>query len=123
MDLPIDAEADQESKDVKMPILSKTVEDEQCALLALDGFLLVLSDDGDITYVSENIADVLGLSKVRNFSGIMKEPSLATRFVPDRHAGPIDLGLHARVRPRRAARDFKRPQNVAIGGAEWIEIG
>lgn len=53
-----------ESKDVKTKILSKYVEDEKLALMALDGFLLVLNDDGDITYVSENIGDILGLSKV-----------------------------------------------------------
>ncbi|XP_046804353.1 protein similar isoform X2 [Lucilia cuprina] len=30
----------------------------------LDGFLLILSNDGDITYVSGNISDYLGLSKI-----------------------------------------------------------
>lgn len=30
----------------------------------LDGFLMILSNDGDITYVSENIKDYLGISKV-----------------------------------------------------------
>lgn len=30
----------------------------------LDGFLLILSNDGDITYVTGNIADYLGISKV-----------------------------------------------------------
>lgn len=32
----------------------------------MDGFLLVLSNEGDITYVSENIVDFLGITKVRN---------------------------------------------------------
>lgn len=67
MDLPVEPEKaseEEESKDVKMQILSKFVEDEKFALMALDGFLLVLSDEGEITYVSENIADILGLSKV-----------------------------------------------------------
>lgn len=31
----------------------------------MDGFLLVLSNEGDITYVSENIVDYLGITKVR----------------------------------------------------------
>lgn len=31
---------------------------------AVDGFLLVLSADGDIIYVSENVADVLGIQQV-----------------------------------------------------------
>lgn len=30
----------------------------------LDGFLLILSNDGDITYVTGNISEYLGLSKV-----------------------------------------------------------
>jgi hypothetical protein len=67
LDLPVDTKKSaqkEESKDVKMQILSKFVEDENLALTALDGFLLVLSDEGEITYVSENIADILGLSKV-----------------------------------------------------------
>lgn len=68
LDLPVDAAKttdEEESKDVKMQILSKFVEDENLAMMALDGFLLVLSDEGEITYVSENIADILGLSKVK----------------------------------------------------------
>lgn len=56
---------EEETKDVKSQVLSKFVEDEKLALMALDGFLLVLNDDGDITFVSENICDILGLSKVK----------------------------------------------------------
>lgn len=55
---------DEQHEDVKPQILSKFIEDEMFALNALDGFLLVLSDDGDVTYVSENIGDILGLAKV-----------------------------------------------------------
>lgn len=33
----------------------------------LDGFLLILSNDGDITYVTANISDYLGLSKVSDW--------------------------------------------------------
>lgn len=69
LDLPVDPEKnadEEESKDVEMQILSKFVDKEKLALKALDGFLLVLSDEGEITYVSEGIADILGLAKVRN---------------------------------------------------------
>lgn len=59
---------DDEAKDVKPQILSKYIEDEKFALMALDGFLLVLNDDGDITYVSENISEILGLAMVKRTS-------------------------------------------------------
>lgn len=34
-------------------------------LKALEGFLLVVSGDGDIVFLSENVQDYLGLSQVR----------------------------------------------------------
>lgn len=37
--------------------------DENMAMQALDGFLLVLSNDGDIIYVSENIHDYVGIQQ------------------------------------------------------------
>lgn len=77
LDIPIDDKADngdnqtdeeeEETKDIKIQVLKKIVENEKLALLALDGFLLVLNNEGDITYVSENIAEYLGLSKVYNY--------------------------------------------------------
>lgn len=33
---------------------------------ALDGFLIVLSTDGDVIYVSENIHDFIGIQQVIN---------------------------------------------------------
>jgi hypoxia-inducible factor 1 alpha len=54
--------ADDNDEDSKMS--SDELEDEHATLKSLDGFLLVLSVDGDITYVSENIAEHLGLTQV-----------------------------------------------------------
>lgn len=39
-------------------------ESEQMLIQALDGFLLVLSEEGDITYASENITELLGLQQI-----------------------------------------------------------
>lgn len=36
-------------------------------LKALDGFLMVLSEDGDMIYLSENINKCLGLAQVRQY--------------------------------------------------------
>lgn len=41
------------------------VSTELSYMKALDGFVLVLSQQGDIVYCSENIADHLGVSQVR----------------------------------------------------------
>lgn len=37
---------------------------EQMLVEALHGFLLVLSEDGDIIFTTENIAEILGLQQV-----------------------------------------------------------
>lgn len=50
-----------------MQLILKHIDENHMTLKALDGFLLVLSDEGDVTYVSENICDILGLTKVNTF--------------------------------------------------------
>lgn len=52
-------------EDSKPAMNELALEREKLALLSLDGFLLVLSADGDITYISENVSDYLGLSQVQ----------------------------------------------------------
>lgn len=42
-------------------------DEENIVMKALDGFLIVLSTDGDIIYVSENIHDIIGIQQVRIF--------------------------------------------------------
>lgn len=41
-------------------------DDDKMLLQALDGFLLIISHDGDVTYVSENVASILGVQQVRS---------------------------------------------------------
>lgn len=57
---PASPHSDQETK------TQFTDDQETCSVLmeALDGFLMIISNDGDITYVSENIKDYLGINKV-----------------------------------------------------------
>lgn len=40
--------------------------DEDAVTKALDGFLIALSTDGDVTYVSENIHEYIGIQQVCN---------------------------------------------------------
>lgn len=40
--------------------------DDEMLVQAMDGFLLVLSVDGDVTYVSENVTEYLGIQQVRS---------------------------------------------------------
>lgn len=37
---------------------------ENVVMQALDGFMFVLSGDGDVTYVSENVSEYLGIQQV-----------------------------------------------------------
>lgn len=41
-------------------------DEENIVMKALDGFLIVLSTDGDVIYVSENIHDFIGIQQVIN---------------------------------------------------------
>ncbi|XP_073816585.1 HIF-1 transcription factor component sima [Musca autumnalis] len=42
----------------------ESIESTRFLKQTLDGFLLILSNDGDITYVTDNISDYLGISKI-----------------------------------------------------------
>lgn len=41
--------------------------DENLVMKALDGFLIILSTEGDVIYVSENIQEYIGIQQVRIF--------------------------------------------------------
>ncbi|XP_044746845.1 hypoxia-inducible factor 1-alpha isoform X2 [Coccinella septempunctata] len=48
-----------------LPVSEKDVKaDESTFLKSLEGFLLVLSNDGDIVYLSENVSDYLGIGQI-----------------------------------------------------------
>ncbi|XP_052562291.1 protein similar isoform X1 [Culex pipiens pallens] len=62
------AEQEKDGEDVdqdsKAALSELMIEQEQLALQTLDGFLLVLSADGDVTYVSENVGEFLGIAQI-----------------------------------------------------------
>ncbi|XP_058813465.1 protein similar [Topomyia yanbarensis] len=51
-------------KETKLALEELAIENEKIALQTLDGFLLILSADGDVTYVSENVSEYLGISQI-----------------------------------------------------------
>lgn len=81
-------------------------------LSLLPGFLLVLSADSKLVYISENVAQVLGLSVVRSahwaFAVIVPTPILVP-LLHAQHAAPAGAGLTAAgcapTVPARAHRD------------------
>lgn len=44
--------------------ISKTLKEESVFLKSLDGFILVVSSEGDFVYLSENVSDYLGITQV-----------------------------------------------------------
>uniref|UniRef100_A0A2H1WD98 SFRICE_040919 n=1 Tax=Spodoptera frugiperda TaxID=7108 RepID=A0A2H1WD98_SPOFR len=58
-------ETESEHPKMQNPEGMEEVSTELSYMKALDGFVLVLSQQGDIVYCSENIADHLGVSQVR----------------------------------------------------------
>lgn len=56
---------DKEAPKLQSPKGLEEVQSELSYMKALDGFVLVLSQQGDIVYCSENIAEHLGVSQVR----------------------------------------------------------
>jgi len=50
-----------------MPVkekINKTLKEESVFLKSLDGFILVVSSEGDFVYLSENVSDYLGITQV-----------------------------------------------------------
>lgn len=46
--------------------LGKLTEDDSMFLKSLEGFIMVVSPDGDFVYLSENVSDYLGIAQVNN---------------------------------------------------------
>lgn len=44
--------------------INKTLKEESVFLKSLDGFILVVSSEGDFVYLSENVSDYLGITQV-----------------------------------------------------------
>lgn len=50
-----------------MPVkekINKTLKEESVFLKSLDGFIFVVSSEGDFVYLSENVSDYLGITQV-----------------------------------------------------------
>ncbi|XP_055587328.1 protein similar [Uranotaenia lowii] len=60
----IETNESDERLDTKLSLEDLAMENENLALQTLDGFLLVLSADGEITFVSENVCEYLGISQI-----------------------------------------------------------
>lgn len=81
--------ADEESHD-------ESIESARLLKQTLDGFLLILSNDGDITYVTDNISDYLGISKVSSYEIIHWQILFSIGFtflLTDRYVGPANMGI------------------------------
>lgn len=57
-----------------LPVKDKVPEplkDESVFLKSLEGFLLVISSEGDFVYLSENVSDYLGITQVNIYFPIL----------------------------------------------------
>lgn len=54
-----------ESYGDEIDVCKKTMADESVFMKSLEGFLLVLSNDGDFIYLSENVSEYLGITQVK----------------------------------------------------------
>lgn len=63
-DVSMDSMEEFQYNEAKLSLKSLGLDPETIALQTLDGFLIILSADGDVTYVSENVNEYLGISQV-----------------------------------------------------------
>ncbi|XP_050070261.1 protein similar isoform X3 [Anopheles maculipalpis] len=63
-DVSMDSTDEFNFNESKLSLKSLGLEPEAIALQTLDGFLMILSADGDVTYISENVSEYLGISQI-----------------------------------------------------------
>uniref|UniRef100_A0A182VYM2 BHLH domain-containing protein n=1 Tax=Anopheles minimus TaxID=112268 RepID=A0A182VYM2_9DIPT len=63
-DVSMDSMDEFNCNETKLSLKSLGLEPETIALQTLDGFLIILSADGDVTYISENVSEYLGISQI-----------------------------------------------------------
>ena len=98
------------------------------AMSALDGFLLVLSSDGDMVFLSENVQEYLGLNQVshhqahplphRDGSSALPFPSLPFPSRPFPSLA-LDLGAECRV---SLICSFLCPVPVGFDGSQYLRV-
>ncbi|XP_049285065.1 protein similar [Anopheles funestus] len=63
-DVSMDSMDEFNCNETKLSLKSLGLELETIAMQTLDGFLIILSADGDVTYISENVSEYLGISQI-----------------------------------------------------------
>uniref|UniRef100_A0A182JXV3 BHLH domain-containing protein n=1 Tax=Anopheles christyi TaxID=43041 RepID=A0A182JXV3_9DIPT len=63
-DVSMDSMEEFRYNEAKLSLKSLGLDPETIALQTLDGFLIILSADGDVTYISENVNEYLGISQI-----------------------------------------------------------
>ncbi|XP_053659627.1 protein similar [Anopheles marshallii] len=63
-DVSMDSMDEFNCNETKLSLKTLGLEPETIALQTLDGFLIILSADGDVTYISENVSEYLGISQI-----------------------------------------------------------
>ncbi|XP_052891248.1 protein similar [Anopheles moucheti] len=63
-DVSMDSMDEFNRNETKLSLKTLGLEPETIALQTLDGFLIILSADGDVTYISENVSEHLGISQI-----------------------------------------------------------
>lgn len=94
---------------------------DACYLKALEGFVMVLTAEGDMAYLSENVSKHLGLSQVRGAACFVPGPvQVMPGYRGDRDcSSPVFTGLTA----QKGDRCVTRQEDAEWSGLGWGSLG